>query len=335
MSVKSMLSPAIAQMTGYPWAIPSYDEIFDNEDMISLFSTRKFCADWQNRPIYGGQNNRAPARHFRFTQINELRLTHPGVPREAMAVADADNPRDSYVYLRGDKNKRGPTVPRRFLEALSHQRETLEQQREDIEMSLADIHNHEEECRRLLAGRVVCRPLKRRHQFLAYALLAGLPPEALSPANFPLPSPSHTPKSVQAGGEDWRTVTRRLPDAVETRMRELFDTRLNVDDSPMTAAELVEAVKTADAGTDDAAKTAAKTALDAANAATRRSSSAQEICSCAPDSSSNTTAGRTGSDRNASIASTPSGLRPPRCSAATRARQSGAPPGQPASSLGG
>ncbi|MCX5496102.1 D-glycerate dehydrogenase [Kaistia dalseonensis] len=41
-------------------------------------------------------------------------------------------------------------------------------------------------------------------------------------------------------------VTRRLPDAVETRMRELFDTRLNIDDRPMSRAELVEAVKTAD-----------------------------------------------------------------------------------------
>ena len=41
-------------------------------------------------------------------------------------------------------------------------------------------------------------------------------------------------------------VTRRLPDVVETRMRELFDTRLNVDDRPMTPAELVEAMRSAD-----------------------------------------------------------------------------------------
>ena len=41
-------------------------------------------------------------------------------------------------------------------------------------------------------------------------------------------------------------VTRRLPDAVETRMRELFDTRLNVDDKPLGSAELIEAVQTAD-----------------------------------------------------------------------------------------
>ena len=41
-------------------------------------------------------------------------------------------------------------------------------------------------------------------------------------------------------------VTRKLPDAIETRMRELFDARLNVDDHPMDQAELIEAVQTAD-----------------------------------------------------------------------------------------
>lgn len=41
-------------------------------------------------------------------------------------------------------------------------------------------------------------------------------------------------------------VTRKLPDVVETRMRELFETRLNEADRPLSQAELVEAVKTAD-----------------------------------------------------------------------------------------
>jgi len=41
-------------------------------------------------------------------------------------------------------------------------------------------------------------------------------------------------------------VTRKLPDVVETRMRELFDARLNVDDKPMTQSQLVEAAKEAD-----------------------------------------------------------------------------------------
>ena len=41
-------------------------------------------------------------------------------------------------------------------------------------------------------------------------------------------------------------VTRKLPDAIETRMRELFDARLNVEDRPMGQAELIEAVQKAD-----------------------------------------------------------------------------------------
>jgi glyoxylate reductase len=41
-------------------------------------------------------------------------------------------------------------------------------------------------------------------------------------------------------------VTRKLPDVIETRMMELFNVRLNLDDHPMTPAEIIEAVKTAD-----------------------------------------------------------------------------------------
>ncbi len=41
-------------------------------------------------------------------------------------------------------------------------------------------------------------------------------------------------------------VTRRLPDPVEARLSELFDVRLRDDDTPMTRAELVAAVKDAD-----------------------------------------------------------------------------------------
>jgi glyoxylate reductase len=41
-------------------------------------------------------------------------------------------------------------------------------------------------------------------------------------------------------------VTRRLPERVETRMRELFDTELNADDRPFGQAELADAVRRAD-----------------------------------------------------------------------------------------
>ncbi len=41
-------------------------------------------------------------------------------------------------------------------------------------------------------------------------------------------------------------VTRKLPQVVETRMMELFQTKLNATDQAMGKAELIEAVKTAD-----------------------------------------------------------------------------------------
>jgi glyoxylate reductase len=41
-------------------------------------------------------------------------------------------------------------------------------------------------------------------------------------------------------------VTRKLPGAIETRMRELFETQLNLDDTPMDQAQLIEAVQKAD-----------------------------------------------------------------------------------------
>ncbi|MEC8135092.1 MAG: D-glycerate dehydrogenase [Pseudomonadota bacterium] len=41
-------------------------------------------------------------------------------------------------------------------------------------------------------------------------------------------------------------VTRKLPDVIETRMMELFETRLNLEDTPMSQAELSAAVAEAD-----------------------------------------------------------------------------------------
>jgi glyoxylate reductase len=41
-------------------------------------------------------------------------------------------------------------------------------------------------------------------------------------------------------------VTRRLPDGIESRMRDLFDARLNVSDTPMDANALKDAVKSAE-----------------------------------------------------------------------------------------
>src|SRR6478735_5863585 len=37
-------------------------------------------------------------------------------------------------------------------------------------------------------------------------------------------------------------VTRKLPDSIETRMRELFDARLNLDDTPLTPEQITDAI---------------------------------------------------------------------------------------------
>src|SRR5262245_23519672 len=41
-------------------------------------------------------------------------------------------------------------------------------------------------------------------------------------------------------------VTRKLPDVIETRLMELFETRLNADDHPFSEAELIEAARSAE-----------------------------------------------------------------------------------------
>jgi glyoxylate reductase len=51
---------------------------------------------------------------------------------------------------------------------------------------------------------------------------------------------------MASGKKPLVVVTRKLPDNIETRMCELFDTRLNLDDKPMSPTDLAEAVKVAD-----------------------------------------------------------------------------------------
>jgi hypothetical protein len=97
--------PALAELIGWPYALPAAAEIMTVEQQITYFQKIPF----QDKTAAG----------FYFSLINEVRLTHPGSPGWAMAVRDAPNPKDSYVYLRGDRAKRGAVVPRRFLGILA------------------------------------------------------------------------------------------------------------------------------------------------------------------------------------------------------------------------
>ncbi|HEX8913155.1 MAG TPA: PSD1 and planctomycete cytochrome C domain-containing protein [Humisphaera sp.] len=56
---------------------------------------------------------------FAFAELNVLELTHPAAPGRAMVVADAEQPVDSPVFIRGDAANKGRVVPRQFLEVLS------------------------------------------------------------------------------------------------------------------------------------------------------------------------------------------------------------------------
>ncbi len=52
-------------------------------------------------------------------EVETWRATGPGAPARAMVLVDRDTPYEPRVFLRGNPNRPGTTVPRRFLEILS------------------------------------------------------------------------------------------------------------------------------------------------------------------------------------------------------------------------
>jgi DNA-binding transcriptional MerR regulator len=94
------------------------------------------------RPSREGVGGRS--RVYSARDRTRLRLTLRGkrlglTLSEIKSIVDMyESPKDTVAQLT------------RFLDALAHQRATLEQQREDIAMALAEISAHEDECRRML-----------------------------------------------------------------------------------------------------------------------------------------------------------------------------------------
>jgi len=50
------------------------------------------------------------------SNLGKLAATHPGAPPRAHVLIDRSRPVQPYIYLRGSRHLRGPSVPRRFLE---------------------------------------------------------------------------------------------------------------------------------------------------------------------------------------------------------------------------
>ena len=111
--------PSVAQLAAFPWPLPNIEDISTVSLLERATTSRDFCDSWQQPISATFVNNNMPAKYFKFSDINALDITHPGGPGTAMVVTDVEKPRDSYVYIRGDRNKRGPVAPRQFLEVLA------------------------------------------------------------------------------------------------------------------------------------------------------------------------------------------------------------------------
>ena len=111
--------PAVAQLAAFPWPLPNVEDIRTVSLLERLTESRDFCESWQIPIAATFVNNNKPAKYFKFADINALDITHPGGPGTAMVITDVEKPRDSYVYIRGDRNKRGAVAPRQFLEVLA------------------------------------------------------------------------------------------------------------------------------------------------------------------------------------------------------------------------
>jgi hypothetical protein len=111
--------PAVAQLAAFPWPLPNVEDISTVVLLERVTESRDFCENWQTPITSTFVNNNKPAKYFKFADINALDITHPGGPGTAMVVTDVEKPRDSYVYIRGDRNKRGAIAPRQFLEVLA------------------------------------------------------------------------------------------------------------------------------------------------------------------------------------------------------------------------
>jgi hypothetical protein len=111
--------PALAQLAAFPWPLPNVEDLSTVSLLERVTESRDFCESWQVPIASTFVNNSKPGKYFKFAEINALDITHPGGPGTAMVVTDVEKPRDSYVYIRGDRNKRGPVAPRQFLEVLA------------------------------------------------------------------------------------------------------------------------------------------------------------------------------------------------------------------------
>ncbi len=90
--------------------------ISDPASPACLFTDEKIAASFQRLQNMGSTRNR---QQELTRAVDNIRTSHPGAPPRAVVIHDSPQPRDSYVFIKGNRGSRGPDAPRQFLEILS------------------------------------------------------------------------------------------------------------------------------------------------------------------------------------------------------------------------
>jgi mono/diheme cytochrome c family protein len=88
-------------------------------------------------------------------KIDELEVNSPAAPARAMALVDAPSPSEPHIFVRGNSDRKGEAVPRRFLEVLSHgERRPFQQGSGRLELAQAIASRDNPLTARVLVNRV-------------------------------------------------------------------------------------------------------------------------------------------------------------------------------------
>ncbi len=90
--------------------------LYDPASPAHLFTDEKVEASFQRVRTLG--NVRTEQQRLARV-VEDIRTSHPGAPPRAVVLNDSPQPRDSYVYIKGNRGSRGPNAPRQFLRILS------------------------------------------------------------------------------------------------------------------------------------------------------------------------------------------------------------------------
>lgn len=91
------------------------DAIFKNNGPLDM-NRDNFQRFYANNNITMDYDNNLRQQRSKLI-VHEL--SHPATPPRAMALVDKEKPIDSYVFIKGDPNSKGPTVHRRFPEVFN------------------------------------------------------------------------------------------------------------------------------------------------------------------------------------------------------------------------